>query len=125
MIIAIDFDGTCVTHEYPFIGKDIGAVVPLQLLNEAGHQLILWTIRSGKELEEAGKWFDDNKILLFGVNQTPGQKNWSSSPKAYAQLYIDDAAFGAPLIYPRMGRPHFDWETAMLTLKELIPNEQN
>ena len=26
MIIAIDFDGTCVTHEYPKIGKDIGAV---------------------------------------------------------------------------------------------------
>lgn len=25
MIIAIDFDGTCVTHEFPKIGKDIGA----------------------------------------------------------------------------------------------------
>ena len=26
MIIAIDFDGTCVTDEFPKIGKDIGAV---------------------------------------------------------------------------------------------------
>jgi hypothetical protein len=26
-IIAVDFDGTCVTHEYPSIGKDIGAVL--------------------------------------------------------------------------------------------------
>jgi len=26
MIIAIDFDGTCVTHDYPAIGKDIGAI---------------------------------------------------------------------------------------------------
>ncbi len=25
MIIAIDFDGTCVTHMYPKIGRDIGA----------------------------------------------------------------------------------------------------
>ena len=25
MDIIIDFDGTCVTHEFPNIGKDIGA----------------------------------------------------------------------------------------------------
>ena len=47
MIIAIDFDGTCVTHEYPYIGKDIGAVPVLQRLVKAGHELILWTMRSG------------------------------------------------------------------------------
>lgn len=22
MIIAVDFDGTCVTHEFPYLGKD-------------------------------------------------------------------------------------------------------
>ena len=27
MYICVDFDGTCVTHEYPFIGKDIGEEV--------------------------------------------------------------------------------------------------
>jgi len=26
MEICIDFDGTCVTHEFPKVGKDIGAV---------------------------------------------------------------------------------------------------
>ena len=26
MIIAIDFDGTCVTNEFPRVGNDIGAV---------------------------------------------------------------------------------------------------
>lgn len=25
MIIAVDFDGTCVTHEFPRVGKEIGA----------------------------------------------------------------------------------------------------
>jgi len=30
MIIAVDFDGTCVTHEYPFLGKDVGAVPTLK-----------------------------------------------------------------------------------------------
>jgi hypothetical protein len=53
MIIAIDFDGTCVTHEYPYIGKDIGAVPVLKELVSSGHQLILFTMRSGKELNDA------------------------------------------------------------------------
>jgi hypothetical protein len=26
MYIVIDFDGTCVAHEFPKVGKDIGAV---------------------------------------------------------------------------------------------------
>ena len=43
MIIAVDFDGTCVTHDYPRVGKDIGSVPVLKRLVEEGHQLIIWT----------------------------------------------------------------------------------
>ena len=39
MIIAIDFDGTCVYHDYPYVGKDIGAVPVLKELVAAGHKL--------------------------------------------------------------------------------------
>lgn len=46
MLIAVDFDGTCVTHEFPKVGKDIGAERVLKLLVENGHQLILHTMRS-------------------------------------------------------------------------------
>ena len=46
MIIAIDFDGTCVTHEFPKVGKDINAVPVLKALVENGHQLVLFTMRS-------------------------------------------------------------------------------
>lgn len=42
MEICIDFDGTCVTHEYPKIGKDIGAVPVLKRLIETGNKLILF-----------------------------------------------------------------------------------
>lgn len=45
MKIGIDFDGTCVTHEYPKIGKDIGAVPVLKELVEKGHKLIYYEIR--------------------------------------------------------------------------------
>lgn len=46
MDIIIDFDGTCVTHEFPEVGKDIGAVSVLKELIKSGHNLILFTMRS-------------------------------------------------------------------------------
>ena len=109
MIIAIDFDGTCVTHEYPKVGRDIGAAPVLKELVEKGHKLILWTMRSGDALNDAADWFHDNNIPLFGINSNPEQHTWTRSPKAYAQLYIDDAALGIPLIHTDWSRPHVDW----------------
>lgn len=112
MIIAIDFDGTCVKHEFPKVGEDIGAVPVLKRLVENGHKLILWTMRSGDTLDDAVQWFEENEIPLWGINNNPQQiaSGWSTSPKAYAQLYIDDAALGAPLKSPLIGdRPFMDW----------------
>ena len=112
MIIAVDFDGTCVTHDYPSVGKDIGSVPVLKRLVEEGHQLILWTMRSGKELMDAVKWFEKNEIPLYGIQENPTQKSWTSSPKAYAQLYIDDASLGCPLLTDNKtsNRPFVDWD---------------
>ena len=112
MIIAIDFDGTCVTHEYPKVGKKIDAERVLKRLIEAGHQLVLFTMRSGDELKEAVEWFKDNDIKLFGINETPGQKSWTTSPKVYAKLYIDDASLACPLIIDtkQSKRPFVDWK---------------
>jgi len=113
MIIAVDFDGTCVTHEYPKVGRDIGAQPVLKKFVELGHKLILYTMRSGQYLDDAVKWFEDNDIPLYGINENPTQKEWTESPKAYANLYIDDAAFGAPLVLEAMvygERPYIDWE---------------
>ena len=48
MIIAVDFDGTIVEHEYPAIGKPIPfAIETLLHLQKDGHRLILWTVRRG------------------------------------------------------------------------------
>jgi hypothetical protein len=119
MIIAIDFDGTCVTHEYPYIGRDIGAQEVLLRLVANRHKLILWTMRSGRALTEAQVWFEKNGIPLFGVNENPDQKEWTTSPKAYATLYIDDAALGAPVIQNGTERAYLDWETARKYLWDL------
>lgn len=109
MIIAVDFDGTCVKHAYPRIGEDIGAVPVLKEMVKNGHQLVLNTMRSGKLLDEAVQWFEDNGITLSGANHCPGQTTWTQSPKVYAQLYIDDAALGCPTIMDDNGRVYVDW----------------
>jgi hypothetical protein len=125
MIIGIDFDGTCVEHEFPNIGDDIpGAVSVLRALVDAGHLLILYTMRSdvvnptsndpdivaqpGEYLTQAIKWFTDKRIHLYAVNSNPTQHTWTTSPKVYCDLYIDDAALGVPLVSTKV-RPYVDW----------------
>lgn len=135
MDICIDFDGTCVTHAFPEVGKDIGAVPVLRELVENGHRLILFTMRSnvtdnkgyssevpqvhnGPFLDHAVEWFKKHDIPLHGINVNPQQHEWTTSPKAYGQLYIDDAALGIPLIHPEGDRPHVDWEAVRSLLIE-------
>lgn len=125
MIVAVDFDGTCVTHEFPKVGRDIGAERVLKLLVENGHQLILHTMRSdmknpksrdydihavgGDYLTDAVNWFKQRDIPLYGINENPTQKDWTTSPKSYANLYIDDASLGCPLHYDE-SRPYVNWQ---------------
>ena len=121
MIFAIDFDGTCVTHEYPEVGRDIGAAPVLKQFVKDGHQLVLFTMRSGKELQDAVDWFQKNEIPLYGVNTNPTQKEWTESPKAYAHVYIDDAAWGCPLVFPPSlmnERPYVDWRVIQQQYEE-------
>ena len=110
-VIAVDFDGTCVTHEYPHVGMDIGAEPVLRELAGIGYRLVLYTMRSGSLLKDAKNWFAERKIPLYAINENPEQKSWTSSPKVYADFYIDDAAIGCPL---KLGdlcpRPYVDWE---------------
>jgi len=112
MTFNIDFDGTCTTHDYPKIGKDIGAISVLTRLINEGHKLILFTMRSDKELNDAVAWFNDNNIPLYGIQRNPTQGNWTNSPKSYADKMIDDSAIGCPLIFDKeiSKRPFVDWK---------------
>ena len=124
MTIAIDFDGTVVTPDYPEVGESAGAEDVLRALVKAGHKLILYTMRShkvvaGKDtLADAIKWFKDNDIELYGVNENPSQKEWTDSKKAYADLYIDDVALGCPKKKLKSGAFVVDWEVINALFKE-------
>lgn len=110
LIIAVDFDGTLVEHEYPRIGMDTGGAYWLRRAQREGDaRLILWTMRSGELLQDAADWCQHNGLRLFGLNANPLQGTWSQSPKAFANVYIDDNAFGCPLVQRPGRRPYVDW----------------
>jgi hydroxymethylpyrimidine pyrophosphatase-like HAD family hydrolase len=118
MIIGVDFDGTVVKHAFPAIGEELPhAIETLKLLQDHGHYLMLWTMRSGETLVEAVKFLEDRGINLWGVNENTTQYKWSQSKKQYAHLYIDDAAIGCPLLYPEGERPEVDWMSVRALLK--------
>jgi hydroxymethylpyrimidine pyrophosphatase-like HAD family hydrolase len=107
--IAVDFDGTCVKHRYPFVGEDIGAAPILKKLIENGHRIILLTMRgSGTVLRDALTWFSKNEIPLYAINQNPSQ-TWSDSRKVFADYYIDNQAVGCPMIDDN-GDCYVDWD---------------
>lgn len=124
MFVGLDFDGTVVTHDFPDIGKDIGAISWLLKIQEAGGRIILNTMRSGESLVAAVKFLEDQGVELYGVNQNPSQASWTASPKVYAHVYIDDAAFGCPLIFPVDGkRPYVDWNIVGPGILEKLKNK--
>lgn len=100
MILAIDFDGTIVEDRFPDIGNPIPQAFDTILhLQNAGHQLILWTCRENnparKYLDEAvlfcaerGLHFD---AVNANVNESPFQE-LGQGRKVFADLYVDDKA---------------------------------
>jgi len=93
-ILACDFDGTIVEHEFPKIGKikphckDI-----IERLREKGHKIIIWTCRCDDELgpylTEMKEWLDKNKIEYDAIN-TNLSKDFAPVPKIYFDVCIDD-----------------------------------
>ena len=81
MIIAVDFDGTIVTNEYPAIGKEIPFAIDvlLRLQKEEHHQLILWTVRTNKSLEEAVEFCKSRGLEFYSVNKNYPEEDIKSS----------------------------------------------
>ena len=98
MNIAVDFDGTIVTHEYPNIGKELPfAVETLRQLQRDGHKIILWSVREGQLLEEAIEWCRARGLEFYASNkdypeETRQDKHYSRKLKA--ELFIDDRNLG-------------------------------
>ena len=98
MIIAVDFDGTIVKHEYPRIGTEIPfAIDTLKRLQQSpDYQLILWTVRQGVELQEALDFCKNQGLEFYAVNSNYPEElaEYNEPRKLKADLFIDDRNLG-------------------------------
>ncbi|WP_321426525.1 BT0820 family HAD-type phosphatase [uncultured Bacteroides sp.] len=98
MIIAVDFDGTIVEHEYPRIGKEIPfAIDTLKKLQEDQHRLIMWSVREGHLLEEAIEFCRERGLEFYAANKDFPEEHGRGkgySRKLKADLFIDDRNLG-------------------------------
>ena len=97
MKIAVDFDGTIVEHQYPKIGKDmLFAIETLKELQKHEALLILWTFRSGVELDEAVEYCGSRGIEFYAVNKNYPEEIFDDtiSRKINADVFIDDKNVG-------------------------------
>ena len=121
MTIAVDFDGTICHHDFPGLGDEIeNAINVLRQLNKKGHKIIIFTMRSDEYLDDAVDFLKRKGVELYGLNHNPDQTTFTTSPKAYAHLYIDDAALGCPVKYSsKYKRNYVDWYRVESHLKHM------
>ena len=116
MTIAVDFDGTIVEHRYPEIGEERPfAIDTLKMLINDRHKLILWTVRTGKLLDEAVEWCRQRGVEFYATNKDYPEEEKEKNPHYTRKLntidyFIDDRNIG--------GLP--DWGTIyrMITRKK-------
>lgn len=99
MVIAVDFDGTIVEHRYPEIGEERPfAIETLKMLIRDRHQLILWSVREGKLLDDAVEWCRQRGVEFWAVNRDYPEEttdnNQGFSRKIKADIFIDDRNIG-------------------------------
>jgi len=97
LIMAVDFDGTIVQDAYPQIGSiNMKTVEYIRRHQNQGTKLVLWTCRSGQQLEEAIMVCTGLGIKFDAINDNLPEikaKYGNNSRKVYADIYLDDRAF--------------------------------
>lgn len=99
---------------YPEIGKEIPfATDTLKMLIADRHNLILWSVREGKLLDDAVNWCRERGVEFYAVNrdypeERGTENNNHFSRKLKVDMFIDDRNIG--------GLP--DWGTIYRMIKE-------
>lgn len=112
MIVAVDFDGVLCEDEFPAIGREVPQMVAaVRRVRGAGHELVLWTSRTGERLQEALEWCRRRGVEFDAVNdQAPsnaaqyGALYPQGTRKVYADVYVDDHSLEWVAQQSRYGR---------------------
>jgi hypothetical protein len=93
-ILAVDFDGTLVTNEFPRIGEVNPEVWnAVKAYQDKGWKIILWTCRTDLMLQEAVEFCCERGLTFDAVNDNLKEvKEFykGNTRKVFANLYIDD-----------------------------------
>lgn len=100
-IVAVDFDGTIVTPEFPNIGRlRAGAKEALLRLQEMGYYVIIWSCRDGDWVTKAQDFLREQGIPFDAFNENAARTlkpdgDWPgiNPRKIFANLYIDDQSW--------------------------------
>lgn len=130
MTIAVDFDGTIVTHKYPNIGEEIPfAVDTLKMLRNDGHKLILWSVREGELLDAAVQWCRDRGLEFYAVNRDYPEETTDNNPhfsrKLKADMFIDDRNLGGLPDWGTLYRMISQNQTWQDVIDETLPQSDN
>jgi hypothetical protein len=102
-IIAVDFDGTLFTENWPNVGEPIWAVIEHVKKEQAeGSAIILWTCRAGESLANAVMACESVGITPDYVNENHPDvlKAWEGrdTRKIFADEYWDDRALNVRVL---------------------------
>lgn len=117
--IGIDFDSTICYNNYPYLGDPIpGAIETIKKLQDAGHTLILITMRENNLLDDAEELLRNHGIEMKYLNCNPEFE--TGSRKIFCGTFIDDHNLGTPLIHdPEIHpKPFVDWRAVEKLLEE-------
>lgn len=93
-IIAVDIDGTMgLRDEFPNLGElNEELIEDIKEWKRQGHTIILWTCRTGKNVDNALKIIDEKGVPYDAVNCNCNNPYKEDPRKIYADVYIDDKA---------------------------------
>ena len=107
-IIAVDFDGTLSSAQYPVIGQPNTALIEyLNCAKKSGYAIVLWTCREGNELYEALEWCKEQGLTFDAVNENP-KFIYFESRKVVADIYIDDCNLDNGLLKAFWEKTNYD-----------------
>ena len=121
--VAVDFDGTIAENKFPSIGKPmLFAFETMKAMQKRGMLLILWTVRKGKELDEAVEFCRENGIEFYAVNANYPEEVYDSevSRKIEADIFIDDRNVGGFLGWSNVWQALFPEEQNMAMERKVV-----
>lgn len=94
-VIAVDFDGTLFTSDYPkILEPNLPLIRKCIELQSKGYIINLWTCRKGKELRMAVRACEEQGLVFNYINKNEKTriKYYGDSRKLGADYYLDDKA---------------------------------